>query len=286
MPKVYTIFCCGTGSNQEDRGRGDIYWNGELISTLAFNHAGEHIYDWVILDGPGSGGLQTDQLWAESFHSSFLEGKRGTLFGTGWEENAAAAVAYVKGKAAHHGSSQIDKKKQAIIVDSFLRQSEEVVSGMTAGKRSLKLTKAARATSRMNQAVSSRPRITPQMLQEEIMRRKRNPEVSGPSKQGSVRPRTNDPITTVNLIGWSRGAVTCIMIANRLHKECPQVKVNIFAADPVPGYGQFKNGRCEINSNVQNFTGVYARHEMSFGFIPIIPQKLANRVGQTNREIY
>jgi hypothetical protein len=46
---------------------------------------------------------------------------------------------------------------------------------------------------------------------------------------------------TVNLIGWSRGAVTCLTIANMLYDPSTteglfrQIKVNIFAVDPVAG---------------------------------------------------
>ncbi len=45
---------------------------------------------------------------------------------------------------------------------------------------------------------------------------------------------------TINLCGWSRGAVTCIMLAHAIEsagfrKLIPNLKVNIFAIDPVPG---------------------------------------------------
>ena len=45
---------------------------------------------------------------------------------------------------------------------------------------------------------------------------------------------------TINLVGWSRGAVTCSMIAHAIAeagfvKLIPMLSVNIFAFDPVPG---------------------------------------------------
>jgi len=48
------------------------------------------------------------------------------------------------------------------------------------------------------------------------------------------------PITAINLCGWSRGAVTCIMLAHAIEEagfreKIPALKVNIFAIDPVPG---------------------------------------------------
>ncbi|MFH2002400.1 MAG: hypothetical protein ABIK28_22195 [Planctomycetota bacterium] len=44
----------------------------------------------------------------------------------------------------------------------------------------------------------------------------------------------------INLVGWSRGAVTCIMLAHAIKaagftKVIPTLKINIFTFDPVPG---------------------------------------------------
>lgn len=43
------------------------------------------------------------------------------------------------------------------------------------------------------------------------------------------------PIGMVNLVGHSRGAVTCHMIAHAIDHAMPGVRCNIFAIDPVPG---------------------------------------------------
>ncbi len=43
------------------------------------------------------------------------------------------------------------------------------------------------------------------------------------------------PIEMVNLVGHSRGAVTCHMIAHAIAHVMPGVRCNIFAIDPVPG---------------------------------------------------
>lgn len=45
---------------------------------------------------------------------------------------------------------------------------------------------------------------------------------------------------TINLVGWSRGGVTCIMLAHAIQaagftREAGNLRVNIFAFDPVPG---------------------------------------------------
>ena len=43
--------------------------------------------------------------------------------------------------------------------------------------------------------------------------------------------------TRINMIGWSRGAVTCTKMAYKLAELYPQIEVNIFAIDPVAGMG-------------------------------------------------
>ena len=47
------------------------------------------------------------------------------------------------------------------------------------------------------------------------------------------------PFVDINLVGWSRGAVTCIMLAHAIHEsgmnQQGNLRVNIFTFDPVPG---------------------------------------------------
>ena len=47
------------------------------------------------------------------------------------------------------------------------------------------------------------------------------------------------PISVINMAGWSRGAVTCHMLSNALASDpkTQNIKINIFAADPVAGPG-------------------------------------------------
>lgn len=78
---------------------------------------------------------------------------------------------------------------------------------------------------------------------------------------------------TVNLIGWSRGAVTCLKIANALFDPSTteglfrQINVNIFAVDPVAGNdaGIDEDTR-QVNSNVRNYIGALAQDEQRGGF--------------------
>ncbi len=53
-----------------------------------------------------------------------------------------------------------------------------------------------------------------------------------------AQARSTNPITKVNMIGWSRGGVTCFELANRMFADpdLRHIPVNIFACDPVPGH--------------------------------------------------
>ncbi|QLE59610.1 hypothetical protein [Nostoc sp. TCL26-01] len=70
----------------------------------------------------------------------------------------------------------------------------------------------------------------------------------------------SQPIDTVNIIGWSRGAVTCLKIANKLFEVFEDtLNVNIFAVDPVPGgYTKRTLDMLAIPPNVRNYLAVLA----------------------------
>ncbi len=78
-----------------------------------------------------------------------------------------------------------------------------------------------------------------------------------------------DPLPQrVNMIGWSRGAVTCTKAAFKLHNVYPQIAVNIFAIDPVAGPGNKgrhlfdkKEDTWNIRENVRNYIVTLAEDE-------------------------
>jgi len=83
---------------------------------------------------------------------------------------------------------------------------------------------------------------------------------------------------TVNMIGWSRGAVTALVIANMLYDPSSteglfrSIKVNIFAIDPVAGadagVGKDAESRRLICANVKNYLGIIATGENRKTFKP------------------
>jgi hypothetical protein len=233
---VFTVFFCGTGSNSWDT-QNPNYPNGELISTLASHHAGSEFVDWIVVDGPGSGNLQEDDKWVTPGNY----GKpRGTATGAGWEENVAHAVAVIKGNY-EWSRTQLTKAEYEALVKSGIELADPEKVGPFYWR---------------TYDYPDR-KITPQELQAQkakIMRKGALPSV-------------------VNVIGWSRGGVTCHMLANAMFKDddLQHIPVNIFAVDPVPGTGNFQAHRTSIPANVVNYVGVYARDERSKGFAPTLP---------------
>lgn len=98
---------------------------------------------------------------------------------------------------------------------------------------------------------------TPQELQERIISMFRKPRLP----------------TQVNLVGWSRGGISCHMLANAMAQDpvLRGIPVNIFAIDPVPGVGNVQAERVTLADNVKEYVGFYSRDERSKGFACVIP---------------
>ena len=83
-------------------------------------------------------------------------------------------------------------------------------------------------------------------------------------------------LDVVNMVGWSRGGITCHILANMISEanNLKNVQINIFTIDPVPGPDNFiysYKDKASIPSNVKNYMAVYARDERSKSFGPMIP---------------
>jgi hypothetical protein len=66
----------------------------------------------------------------------------------------------------------------------------------------------------------------------------------------------------INMIGHSRGACECIMAAWFLYAygdaAAKNIKINIFAIDPVPGTGEWYGILTQLPPNVVNYVGIYS----------------------------
>jgi hypothetical protein len=89
-----------------------------------------------------------------------------------------------------------------------------------------------------------------------------------------IRSLNNDHgagIDVVNLCGWSRGAVTCMRITNRMYGVFGNaIRCNVFAVDPVAGMsaGKTMEDTQVLESNVTDYVGILAMHEMRQTFKP------------------
>jgi hypothetical protein len=89
----------------------------------------------------------------------------------------------------------------------------------------------------------------------------------------ALRQGSTQPPEVINMAGWSRGAITCIMLAHALYAE-PETRnlpVNIFAVDPVPGPGNRSDiDKTTLPPNVRRYLGIMAQHEARGLFKPTI----------------
>lgn len=231
-----TIYFCGTGSTKYDDTNHN-YWNGELISSLAEHQDGKEFAEWNIVDGPGSGNLQIDQLWVEStIHPDFM----GKAFGKGWKENVDHVLHILNGKF---------EKNQLPLTQIQCTKLIEAGVPVTPRNNSFLF---------WRYSCGKSP-VTPWELQKKIIEIHRK-------KYGSV--------TQVNLVGWSRGGISCHMLANAMLQDevLKNIPVNIFAVDPVPGPLQFPSVITTLGNNVKEYVAFYAINERSRYFSCEIPK--------------
>lgn len=81
----------------------------------------------------------------------------------------------------------------------------------------------------------------------------------------------------LNLYGFSRGADTALRVANILLAEygLEDVRINIFAIDPVPGPNRKGHMKARIiPPNVDNYVSILMKHEPALGFEPMDASRL------------
>jgi hypothetical protein len=232
---VFTVFFCGTGSTRETNKKD--FPAGEIVSTLADNHQGEEYVDWVICDGPGSGNQQDDELWTKPGGYWDWQGKG---LGYGWDENVQHCINILK--------CNYERPAVKLTENQFkiLKEAGVNIEGEEVGIFFTNIVPPARTTPTPSQL---------KVQKAKIMRKGAKP-------------------TAVNLIGWSRGGISCTMLAHAMAKDSAlsAIPVNIFAVDPVPGLGNFQANRTTLPNNVKNYVAVYARNERTKGFAPVIPK--------------
>ena len=89
----------------------------------------------------------------------------------------------------------------------------------------------------------------------------------------AVLNATIDMPRTINMVGWSRGAITCFMIAHALQQNprTSGIAVNIFALDPVPGPGNFHDpDKVSLPTNVRRYAAIVQQDERRRIFKPVL----------------
>ncbi|GLO13612.1 hypothetical protein PPUJ20028_21930 [Pseudomonas putida] len=233
---VFTAYFCGTGSHRFDDANPN-FWNGELVATLASNDQGREFAHWIAVDGPGSGNLQDDKLFVEP--GGYFNWT-GQLFGRGWEENVNHVLQVIKGESSWQRTELSEEEYERL---------------KDAGVPIPEASSTASWFWRTYDYGERHP--TPQELQERIISMFRKPCIP----------------TQVNLVGWSRGGISCHMLANAMAQDpvLRDIPVNIFAIDPVPGIGNVQAERITLAGNVREYVGFYSRDERSKGFACVIP---------------
>ncbi|HEX8895194.1 MAG TPA: hypothetical protein VF783_17830 [Terriglobales bacterium] len=89
----------------------------------------------------------------------------------------------------------------------------------------------------------------------------------------AVLDATIDLPHVINMAGWSRGAITCFMIAHALYNNprTAGIEVNVFAFDPVPGPGNFDDpDKVTLPGNVKHYAAVVQEDERRKIFRPTL----------------
>jgi hypothetical protein len=81
------------------------------------------------------------------------------------------------------------------------------------------------------------------------------------------------PIARINVVGWSRGGVTAIVLSHLIAADdwLGQCEVNVLAIDPVPGGHSTDRRFVTLPARLRQFVGIYALSDRSDMFAPTVP---------------
>ncbi|MCG7497884.1 hypothetical protein MHO82_13520 [Vibrio sp. Of7-15] len=240
---IFTVFFCGTGSHSEDHSHSN-YINGELISTLAKNAIGQDLLDFALVDGVGSGNRSE---WMKHSKDDVYGSLLGTLGGRGIDSNMNHIMSVLRGDRMDKGDYQ---SRAEDMLSASRPQEKARFWHFSKTDAFLKWQDEAKALAKD--------------LRHALMLQRAN----------IAAERVTNPITQVNMVGWSRGGVSCFELANRMRKD-PKLKhipVNIFACDPVPGGMNAFTDYKTLGANVKQIVCVFAEDERSLAFKARMPR--------------
>ena len=77
---------------------------------------------------------------------------------------------------------------------------------------------------------------------------------------------------TLNLVGFSRGGIEAMWIAQKMEKEKRIKAINLLLFDPVPGDSNVPEKIYSLGPKVKSYLGIYASDERTWMFEPVIPE--------------
>jgi hypothetical protein len=254
---VFTIFCHGTG---EHRAVGDPE---ELIHALSRKAGGTEYDDFLILDGPGmSGGKGADRM-AGSFDAfDRHKGAKGKAPAYSKTSNAIMDLS---------AEGWTGKTAPVWKTPGTLGMVAQNIGGLFTGN---KASKAAGAV-----GVLLSPLVVPlgaAVIKGSSVARGM---VLGEGMDDNIRHAmaaiankyTDFGGITINMVGWSRGAITCIRMANWMQEFYgASLNINIFAVDPVAGgvLGEQAADTYTVPEVVKNFVALLMLDDKRGGFRP------------------
>ncbi|MDN3611323.1 hypothetical protein ACFFUP_18185 [Vibrio ostreicida] len=240
---IVTIFFSGTGATSENHVNKN-YAFGELIAVLAKNAVGQEMIDYIQVDGVGSG---NHSEWRKHAKDDVYGKQFGKLGGRGIDSNMNHVLNSLKGVPQDDGDYL--SRAKSLLRDIKPQKKESFWHfGVSSAYKKYQMECKALAGD-LKYAMS---------MQRANMRAERK----------------SNPISQVNMIGWSRGGVSCFELANRMQDDpaLSHIPVNIFACDPVPGgMNAFKNYKA-LGPNVQQVVCLFAEDERSMAFKARMPR--------------
>jgi hypothetical protein len=309
---VFTFYCHGTGSHRSRR-------DGEIVTTFS-EHTASPFY---ILDGPGTPDTKSDHklpgplsVTHHPIPGSYNPFTRDKTLKSKTKAEYALRLKEAKDLAAKDAEEEEARKLAKVKVKGRVERildAQGIDISTASGQRAY----AERAVKNMGSGLNN-------PVEDEIVERDKAGKVIGVKtkyfrefkraglKKGTVsgygwddniaeaiavlfdrgisettQPESNVAVgqfDVINMIGWSRGAVTCLRIANRLAEMNMPVKINIFAVDPVAGRdaGIRLEDTKEVPKIVRNYLGTLAMDEQRKGFAPQDYSRLTKKDGWSN----
>lgn len=116
--RIVTVYLCGTGSNRDDHKNYDVYFEGENVSHTFSITQGEEYIDKIIVDGPGSGEHDINDLWVDYNGNQPYSEIKGQSMAYGLDERIQHILAVLKNKPTKTTPlSETAQKAHALLKD-------------------------------------------------------------------------------------------------------------------------------------------------------------------------